>query len=118
MKLATPHNYIGVHNLLINKIQYVNLIPRLNVFSNHIIIWKEESLKEDQVIKKKILDEEDNFCQISYEVITENNLYMECGFCNKKYFEYAIKMWLNMRNESKTCPNCREIWINFAIYLS
>jgi hypothetical protein len=120
LKFANPQKYVGIHNLSINTIDCMENQVYLNMHIYHTILWKKPvvTLHVD-MIKKKIMEDEDNICLIVQEPIKENDIYMECDNCNKKFFEHALKEWLKRSNENeRTCPNCRSLWMNYLVFIS
>jgi hypothetical protein len=140
LRFNASQNYIGIHNLYENNITYSSGGVGLDNVRRIGLIWMTaveilESNRSDigniindlsnnvvfsnNVISKHIGQDEDNICLINHEPIRENEKYMECTSCNKKYFEVAIKHWLNMREiNNRTCPNCRCQWTDFNTYLN
>jgi len=68
----------------------------------------------------KFIDEyEDNICPISQELISLNNNYMKCNFCNKNFLETVLIEWLQSRhNYNRTCPTCRRLWSDYNVYIN
>jgi hypothetical protein len=58
-------------------------------------------------------------CNISHEEIEHTDRYMSCSFCSNNFIESAIKQWLRQTvGDSRTCPTCRRIWLNYNIYIN
>jgi hypothetical protein len=82
--------------------------------NNHI--YKEYYEKMDGIeIYKPITDVDKSICNITLENIKNYSKYMICENCNNIYDELSIKQWLQNNNK---CPICREIWMNFNIYIN
>ena len=62
-----------------------------------------------------IIDDNKLMCNITLENIKNYLKYMVCLKCNNNYDEISIKRWLENNNK---CPICREIWVNFNIYIN
>ena len=44
---------------------------------------------------------------------------MTCSSCNNNFSETSIKQWLSQHiGNRRTCPTCREVWINFDVYIN
>jgi hypothetical protein len=109
---STPQRYVGIHNLSINQLKYIEGSIQLHTYSNFFLCWKKEF---QPIIHKKITKEEDDECCITHETIGENKTFMECSHCKKKYMELSIQSWLHLR---KTCPTCRNEWIDFRVFIN
>jgi len=84
----------------------INNINNVNLFSGSII-------------RKKLIEQDDDICPIKQEQIAECDIYMNCSCCNKNFFEDEIRYWLLSKQVGKrTCPNCRAQWNNNNMYIN
>lgn len=71
------------------------------------------------IIRKKIMEQDDDICQIKYEQIGDCDIYMNCNCCNKNFFEEEIRYWLLSKPlGNRTCPNCRAQWSDNNMYIN
>lgn len=107
-------NIIWVNNNMLHIVRntFPNIINENTIFNDEIYIYR-------YIDSSIINSNEDYLCYISHDFIKENDKYMECTNCNKRFFELAIKQWLLMKTpDNKTCPTCRSIWTNYNIYIN
>jgi hypothetical protein len=107
-------NIIWVNDSIPHIVRNINpyTLNETSFFGNEIYIYR-------YINNIDINSNEDYLCCISHEIIKENDKYMECNNCNKKFFELAIKHWLLLNtSNNKTCPNCRSIWSNYNVYIN
>ena len=84
----------------------INNTNNVNIFSGSII-------------RKKIMEHDDDICQIKHEQIGDCDIYMNCSCCNKNFFEEEIRYWLLSKPiGNRTCPNCRAQWSNNNMYIN
>lgn len=84
----------------------INNTNNVNIFSGSII-------------RKKIMEHDDDICQIKHEQIGDCDIYMNCSCCNKNFFEEEIRHWLLSKPiGNRTCPNCRAQWSNNNMYIN
>jgi hypothetical protein len=84
----------------------INNINNTNLFSGSII-------------RKKLIEQDDDLCPIKQEQIGDCDIYMNCSCCNKNFFEEEIRYWLLSKSVgNRTCPNCRGQWSNNNMYIN
>ena len=67
----------------------------------------------------RAIDQERSLCNITHEEILSDQRYMTCSSCNNNFSETSIKQWLSQHiGNRRTCPTCREVWINFDVYIN
>jgi len=84
-----------------------------NTNSNNVNIFS------GSIIRKKIIEQDDDICQIKHEEIGDCDIYMNCSCCNKNFFEEEIRHWLLSKPiGNRTCPNCRAQWSDNNMYIN
>lgn len=84
----------------------VGSVNNVNIFSGSII-------------RKKLIEQDDDLCPIKQEQIGDCDIYMNCSCCNKNFFEEEIRYWLLSKSlGNRTCPNCRAQWSNNNMYIN
>lgn len=77
------------------------------------------NLFSGSIIRKKLIEQDDDICPIKQEQIAECDIYMNCSCCNKNFFEEEIRHWLLSKSlGNRTCPNCRAQWNNNNMYIN
>lgn len=65
----------------------------------------------------RLLENCDDECYISHEIIEKDELYMKCKLCVAIYKEKVILDWFETQAQmNKTCPNCRNEWRSVQLY--
>jgi len=77
------------------------------------------NLFSGSIIRKKLIEQDDDLCPIKQEQIGHCDIYMNCSCCNKNFFEEEIRHWLLSKVVgNRTCPNCRAQWSNNNMYIN
>ncbi len=69
------------------------------------------------LIYKQITDQDKIQCCIDHEDIANESHYMSCIKCHNNFNEASLELWFQNKTR-KTCPMCRETWMDFNVYIN